>query len=1281
VHALTELSIAVLAAPRGAASSTSAAPAVPSGPATPLTVPGVAPPSPAASTTPFDPALPSMATGAATPFAAAPHHAFGSAPFTATLATAPHGAASSTLAAFPALSGPDAPTPASGAASPFSAAPCPSSGSAPSTVANPSLFFGVPPFTPGPALFPYRDTLLSAPGSARVAPSSVDISANRVGGAGTPSHASEFLVAGGHRTHSLAPRGQSGTVGSDGGHQSPAPPGSAPTQSPLAREPEAAIHCAPPSVVARSSADALASDFLAQMATPRVFPAGPVVSAADTTTTGGDLDGPGGPAEGALGAGLLSPVCFPPNDQPRGAQAAAALPQGEWLAAQQPPAQPRLRDNTPWARPPLRPGAAAGTNTRNASAQGAAPGTLHPGDSAAMEEQVPGRPLAFQAPAASTSEFTSASASTLLLSSQFPGAPVTGPGVDLFPGWPSDAASTAPRAPFGAPVIERHPPPVTALGGTAERFTPQHSALAAAQVLAERAEAAARMARSNFLLNVEQHLPSVPSAASAITPHPPPSRPPLPPAPSLPAGAARFRMAQRRAREAGDVNALDTAPPSQRRAEERRGAPDLPDIPAWVDQAQAFEERSRQQYEELSRVMDAEDSMVLVRDDSILELSALSGQEHADIEGILLEFGGDLAGTFITTLAASLPEADSRGTCRRAGLVELSRRRRHRDCSRISQAVASSAEVASPAAAFASLSERLPLASQLGYSYRVDTSGIQLPPIPDRPVHAVRRQRSSDDLEDFVVDDHDSPPSSPIPLQTRARVNAPLVPSDGSDGDDSSSSVPGDDSASGDDSAPGDDSDSGGSSDSSGSSDLSDSSDTGRRAPPPAGGGRAAAQNPPPPPPPPRAGCEESGDALTPSRLAALLEKTLSRAGGNNGLMAPKPNFWSLGNPPQGGYHLETFSRFYREFKEFRKVYGKHTGISFKNLITGDVAPLIRHDLGFDRKQWKKISSSALIKALKARLGYQESDHYIALLEACPKLPDKIKDTAALSLHFKNLSAKMLEILERARKNKVRLRSASLKHVFSAAIKSNYRMTNWFHLEKFKDIGTSVRSLNTKIKARLSQELERQHEQAQDAHLAGVRGQFQGGTRESSDAPERPGKQRPGSKGGITKNSKSPSDKNSGGPFSNLSPGEYRKKMDELYKIENQLPKGRHFHLQTPFCDGENCRSRRCQGCGEHSVKDKPSHDRPHCPHRKHKDFVAEGYFHERWPGRLSIFARNIGDQPTHLSNAQQRQDYVRNNRHPSPDQSVNRGDRPNRSDHAARVNHSGVDDQNASSQ
>jgi hypothetical protein len=344
--------------------------------------------------------------------------------------------------------------------------------------------------------------------------------------------------------------------------------------------------------------------------------------------------------------------------------------------------------------------------------------------------------------------------------------------------------------------------------------------------------------------------------------------------------------------------------------------------------------------------------------------------------------------------------------------------------------------------------------------------------------------------------------------------------------------------------------------------------------------------------------------------------------------MAPKPNFWTLGSPPQGGYHLETFTRLYREFREFKRIYGKHTGVSFKNLITLDVSPLVREDLELTRREWKKIEDRNLIRMLKSRLGYSNSDHYISLLESCPKLPEKLKDTTALSTHFKDMSGKMLEVIERAHRHNVKLRKASLKHVFATAIKSSYRMTNWFHLERFKSIGDSVRSLNTKIKERLSLELERKHEQEQDARINGVRGQIGTGHQEGSNAPDRRSPKKAQGRpvqGGVSK-SRDAKDKS---PFSKLSQDEFRKKMDELYKIENQLTRGRHFHERTVFCDADPCPFRRCQGCGEHSQKGKSAHDRPHCPHRKHKDFVTEGYFHDKFPGRLSIFASTSGDRPS----------------------------------------------------
>jgi hypothetical protein len=685
---------------------------------------------------------------------------------------------------------------------------------------------------------------------------------------------------------------------------------------------------------------------------------------------------------------------------------------------------------------------------------------------------------------------------------------------------------------------------------------------------------------------------------------------------------------------------------------------DSPDLSSLVDEAEAFETDAKNQVERLanSGAVNLNDSMVSVRDASVLELSTRSGLPSNEIDDTLTNLDGDIAATFISTFIAASPNQGRhfQSNCRRAGWLELSRRRRQRENAAESRAVATAP---SPADAYASLARRIPLASQLGYHYRVDTSGVELPDFPDRAAHTERRRRQADDLPGFVVSDHDSdagPPSrAPNPRETLGRPPRGAGPRHGRQVDDQipvddAEDIPSSDSSyqlpgSGN-SEEGDEvssrSDWSGSEGESGGDDPSDDDSSGgssaSSSSPPrrVHGDRAAdaaVQNSPAPSAPHHAAQSET---LSTQTLEKLLKRLVSRqSAGNNGLIATKPNFWTLGSPPNGGYHLETFTRLYREFREFKRVYGKHTGITFKNLITLDVSPLVREDLELSRSQWKVIDDRQLIKKLKARLGYQDCDHYIALLESCPKLPDKIKDTAALSNSFKDLSGKMLEIIERAHRHNVKLRRASLKHVFSTAIKSSYRMTNWFHREKFHSIGRSVRFLNTKIKDRLAHELERKHEVDQDARFNGVRGQIGGGTQESSDAPDR----RFGSKkaadrrdkrpiGGIDKRSNLSRGKGvdaKGGPFSNLSSAEYRAKMSELYKIENALPRGRHHHEHTVFCDGNPCRLRRCQGCGEHQRKDQPAHDRPHCPHRKHSDFVSEGYFHEKWPSRLNIFARD----------------------------------------------------------
>ena len=367
------------------------------------------------------------------------------------------------------------------------------------------------------------------------------------------------------------------------------------------------------------------------------------------------------------------------------------------------------------------------------------------------------------------------------------------------------------------------------------------------------------------------------------------------------------------------------------------------------------------------------------------------------------------------------------------------------------------------------------------------------------------------------------------------------------------------------------------------------------------------------------------------------------REGNGNGMLASKPpSFWGLGKPPSGGYFPETFNRIYNEYRQFRSVFGSNTGLSFKRLITEEMQPTVRRDLKLTRRQFRKIDSKVLVSRLKKRLCFHKRDVYVAELEACPRIPANIKDISALNVAFKDLSSKMLDVVERAHRHGVRLRKSSCKHILGQAVKNSYRLSQWFHLSRFKSIGESVRKINTKLQRRLSTDAEKRHEQTADQAMHnGVRQQVGEGHVEGSSAPERPrkgGAAKPGPKGGISKQDPP-----------RLSPEEYAKKMDALYRVENALEKGRHFHKHGPFCNSPtNCTLKFCQGCGEHQVEGKPWHDRPKCRCRKHPDFVATGYWHDKFPNRLSLRARPDSNPASHSHNSVKRSDTAARANHMS---------------------------------
>ena len=752
-------------------------------------------------------------------------------------------------------------------------------------------------------------------------------------------------------------------------------------------------------------------------------------------------------------------------------------------------------------------------------------------------------------------------------------------------------------------------------------------------------------------------VPSILNSVNMSSNLPPP---PLPAPPLLPPRSGVSSSARFRRRAVGPIVA--PAPTSRDRCtscghhghDALRCSEGL-DVTSVVDAAEHLEAAMRERTRELSSVGDQDDQLCedAARNEAASAIADLSGIAAQDVTSFLSE--SQDAGATLVSAVCHARGGGLADQLERQCQQELSRRRRTQLLHVHSR---DAAQAGSSAEQYAALADRVNLPSQLGYGYRLDTSGVQLPAFPSRPPSTGRRRRAQDDdLRDFVVDDHDSSPEpSPKPRRDGSRHSPPhqrrrghssrTSDSSGSDRSDSSSRESSSDfsseSASGESGQPrrrrgrqsssGDSEGSGGS----GSGSAGSSSDSGSsRSPSPR---RDRPSN--------RDHRDQVPEGpLTASALASLVTSLTKRVreGNGNGMLASKPpSFWGLGKPPSGGYFPETFNRIYNEYRQFRSVFGSNTGLSFKRLITEEMQPTVRRDLKLTRSQFRKIDSKVLVSKLKKRLCFHKRDVYVAELEACPRIPAGIKDISALNVAFKDLSSKMLDVVERAHRHGVRLRKSSCKHILGQAVKNSYRLNQWFHLSRFKSIGESVRKINTKLQRRLSTDAEKRHEQTADQAMHnGVRQQVGDGHMEGSSAPERPrkgGAAKPGAKGGISKQD-----------TPRLSPEDYAKKMDALYRVENALEKGRHFHKHGPFCNSPtNCTLKFCQGCGEHQVEGKPWHDRPKCRARKHHDFVATGYWHDRWPNRLGLRARPDAPQDSRPPNAGKRNDTAARANHMS---------------------------------
>jgi hypothetical protein len=397
--------------------------------------------------------------------------------------------------------------------------------------------------------------------------------------------------------------------------------------------------------------------------------------------------------------------------------------------------------------------------------------------------------------------------------------------------------------------------------------------------------------------------------------------------------------------------------------------------------------------------------------------------------------------------------------------------------------------------------------------------------------------------------------------------------------------------------------------------------------------------------------------------IRALVEKvcSLNKGKGSNTLTKP-PEFWYNGDAPKGGYFLETFQRLYGLYKAFVGISGEDCGLTFKNLITDDIEPTVRARLELLRQEdWDAISNSDLIKRLKNNLGFRDKDYYLSQLEEF-KLPKSSSSSSKVFSAFVTQTSSMLAIEAEAIKTGVVLRKSVLKNLFQNYVRLHYRLNQWFHDRSFKSLSKTVNHISKQYKKQHIQEKRKAHEDRENAIANSARSDFQGGKSEPANAEDsrdaarnKRGRANSGRGRGGRQDSAGPRDSFStpprgddtrrrghsddsrarggkgstsprgGGVHKDLGQRDFK----SAYALEDSMPKGRFWHEKGPFCQGDDCRARICQGCGDHSTADNRGHDRPHCPNVGHKDFVAAPkYFHEVWPGRKTALVRPVANPP-----------------------------------------------------
>ena len=375
---------------------------------------------------------------------------------------------------------------------------------------------------------------------------------------------------------------------------------------------------------------------------------------------------------------------------------------------------------------------------------------------------------------------------------------------------------------------------------------------------------------------------------------------------------------------------------------------------------------------------------------------------------------------------------------------------------------------------------------------------------------------------------------------------------------------------------------------------------------------------------------EEDDEPSTPSR----------RKRSRSNLMAAPPPNWTDGDPPNGGFYLDTFTKIYQSYRSFTALHGK--SLSFKSLIEYDIEKTLMMELGIRRvKTYKKMSDEQLIKRIKKHLGFHEEDYYARKLELL-RFP-KCNQAVASSLYrsFRKLTTPFLKILGEAEDSGARLRKSNVSRIFKNQIRGYPALERWFLSKRFKTFNDAVRHISKEIHSRMATEIESQHdEMISNGQVAGARTDVRGGKAE-------PGKAKVTGGGFQNQNKNQQSQRGNGNagdkrrrPDDRSTPnsrGDRRfparsAQEEEVFRKalakEKELPQGMFHHPRGPFCKENPCRAKLCQGCNYHAGPDGQGHIRPNCRCKSHPDFVETGYFHDKWPNRQGALTLPKSSRP-----------------------------------------------------